>query len=326
MLAWQLELKNSITNYLDLFKLLNLNPKHPKLIDTIQYSQFPLLVTNSFINRIQKMDINDPLLRQILPTTQELQNNNSFCADPLQEANFNKIPGLLHKYSSRVLIIVTKACAINCRYCFRKEFQYSANIASGKNLENIINYIAKDSSIIEVILSGGDPLIAPNNYLQHLISKLESIKHIETVRIHSRVPIILPCRLEPEFINILLKSRLNIVLVTHTNHPQEINQEVAEYFKLLQNTKITLLNQTVLLKNINDNAGVLAELSRKLFSIKILPYYLHILDKVNGTKHFAVKLSTAKKIYGELQSKLPGYLVPKLVTEKPGAKHKIMVV
>jgi len=195
-----------------------------------------------------------------------------------------------------------------------------------KNLENIINYIAKDPSITEIILSGGDPLIAPNKYLQNLLSKLESIKHIETLRIHSRVPIVLPSRLEPELISILLKSTLNIVLVTHSNHPQEINEEVAEYFKLLQNTKIVLLNQTVLLKNINDSAEILAELSKKLLSIKILPYYLHILDKVTGTKHFAIKLKTAKKIYAELQEKLPGYLVPKLVTEQPGAKHKIIIL
>lgn len=327
MRAWQLDLKNSITNYLELFRLLDLNPQHPKASNAIEHNKFPLLVTKSFISRINKADINDPLLQQILPIKQELKiTNNVFCADPLQEAVFNKTPGLLHKYHGRVLIIGTKACAINCRYCFRKEFPYNSNIASGQNLEKIINYITKDSSITEIILSGGDPLIAPNNYLQNLLSKLESIKHIETLRIHSRVPIVLPSRLEPELISILLKSKLNIVLVTHSNHPQEINEEVADYFKLLQNTKIVLLNQTVLLKNINDNAEILAELSKKLFSIKILPYYLHILDKVTGTKHFAIKLKTARKIYAELQGKLPGYLVPKLVTEQPGAKHKIMIL
>lgn len=328
MCAWQLELKKSVTNYLELFKLLDLNPQHPKLINTIQHNKFPLLVTRSFINRMNKSDVNDALLQQILPNQQEINsiNNKLFNADPLQEKQFNNIPGLLHKYYGRVLLISAKSCLINCRYCFRKEFPYKSNIASGQNLEKIINYIANNSSINEVILSGGDPLIASNNYFKNLISKLENIKHLETLRIHSRVPIVLPSRLEPELINIFIQSRFNIVLVTHSNHPQEINTEVANYFKLLHHTKILLLNQSVLLKNINDNADVLSQLSKKLFSIKILPYYLHMLDKVTGTQHFAITKQKAKQIFAELSSKLPGYLLPRLVVEQPNAKHKIIIV
>ena len=319
---WQSELKNSVTDYLELFKLLDLDPK---LINLNKDHKFPLLVTKSFINRINKADCNDPLLQQILPVDQENIFQNNYLTDPLQEKTFNKIPGLLHKYAGRVLILSSASCFINCRYCFRKEFPYSSNVASGKNLEKIMQYIAADSSIHEVILSGGDPLIAPNSYFKKLIYMLEEIPHILTLRIHSRAPIVLPSRLELGLINILLNSKFNIVLVVHTNHPNEINEEVAKYFKILHNTKITLLNQSVLLKNINDNANTLAELSKKLFDLKILPYYLHILDPVIGTKHFAIEMTMAKQIFSELSSKLPGYLVPRLVMEQPGAVNKILV-
>ena len=322
MHKWQLELKNSVTDYLELFKLLHLDPK---LININKDNKFPLLVTKSFINRMNKGDFNDPLLQQILPSSHENVIKNNYSADPLQEKTFNKIPGLLHKYAGRVLILSAKSCFVNCRYCIRKEFSYTSNIASGENLEKIINYIAADSSIHEVILSGGDPLIASNNYFTKLIYKLEKISHVLTLRIHSRVPIVLPSRLETELINIFFNSRFNIVLAIHSNHPNEINDEVVECFKNLHNTKIILLNQSVLLKNINDDANTLAELSKKLFAIKVLPYYLHMLDPVIGTQHFAVELSKAKQIFSELSSKVPGYLLPRLVVEQPGAANKILI-
>lgn len=327
MNQWQLELKNSVTNCLELFKLINLDPLDPKLIsNNIIHNKFPFLVTKSFIKRIRHNDIHDPLLLQVLPSSNETQSAPHYVEDPLQEKDFNKIPGLIHKYAGRVLILGAKACAINCRYCFRQNFPYNSNIASGKNLENIVNYIAADPSISEVILSGGDPLLASNNYFKKLLANLNPIEHIQTIRIHSRIPIVLPSRLEPELINILLNSRFNIVLVTHSNHPNEINQEVADYFKILHNTRIILLNQSVLLKNINDNADILAELSRKLFAIKILPYYLHMLDKVRGTGHFEVDLTTAKQIFAELSTKLPGYLLPRLAIEQAGSKSKTLII
>lgn len=324
MSQWQLELKNSVTNYLELFELINLNAE--LFSNNIITNKFPLLVTKSFIKRIRHNDIHDPLLLQVLPSLNEAMLANNELEDPLQEKTFNKIPGLIHKYFGRVLILGAKACAINCRYCFRQNFPYNSNIASGKNLENIINYISSDSSISEVILSGGDPLIASNGYFKKLFFMLDPISHVTTIRIHSRVPIVLPSRLEPELINILLNSRFNIVLVTHSNHPNEINQEVADYFKILHNTKIILLNQSVLLKNINDNSDVLAELSKKLFEIKVLPYYLHILDKVSGTNHFEVDLAIAKQIFSELSNKLPGYLLPRLVVEQPYEKSKTLIM
>lgn len=324
MSQWQLELKNAVTNYSELFKLLDLESQ--ELSQQIINQKFPLLVTRSFIKRMRHKDINDPLLLQILPSLQETTIANNYLDDPLQEKNFNIMPGLIHKYFGRVLILGSKSCAINCRYCFRKHFPYNSNIASGINLVNIINYIKADNSIQEVILSGGDPLLAPNNYFKKLLDQLNLIKHINTIRIHSRIPIVLPSRLEKEFIDILLSYRFNIVLVIHSNHPNEINQEVADAFKILNNTRIALLNQSVLLKNINDNADVLANLSRKLFAIGVLPYYLHMLDKVNGAVHFEVSLEQAKKIFYNLSTKLPGYLLPRLVAEQSGAKSKTLIL
>ena len=320
---WQLELKQSITNYLELFKLLDLDAE--LFTGDQKTNKLPLLATKSFIRRIRHNDIHDPLLLQILPSKNEAITAINYLEDPLQEKTFNKIPGLIHKYPGRVLILGSKSCAIHCRYCFRQNFHYNSNIAGGKNLDDIINYIAVDRSIYEVILSGGDPLIASNNYFKKLFSLLEPIHHLTTIRIHSRIPIILPSRLEAELLDILLNSRFNIVLVTHSNHPNEINQEVAEHFKILHNTKIVLLNQSVLLKNINDNSDVLATLSKKLFEIKIMPYYLHMLDHVSGTTHFDVDLPRAKQIFSELAGKVPGYLLPRLVTEHPGAISKIFL-
>jgi EF-P beta-lysylation protein EpmB len=324
MSQWQLELKNAVTNYSELFKLIDLEGQ--VLSQQIIDQKFPLLVTRSFIKRMRHNDINDPLLLQILPSLEETTIDNNYLDDPLQEKNFNIMSGLIHKYSGRVLILGSKSCAINCRYCFRKHFPYNSNIASGINLVNIINYIKADNSIEEVILSGGDPLLAPNNYFKKLLDQLNLIKHINTIRIHSRIPIVLPSRLEQEFIDILLSYRFNIVLVTHSNHPNEINQEVADAFKILNNTRITLLNQSVLLKNINDNADVLANLSRKLFTIGVLPYYLHMLDKVNGAVHFEVSLDQAKKIFSHLSTKIPGYLLPRLAVEQSGAKSKTLIL
>ncbi len=324
MSQWQLELKNSVTSYQELFELVGLN--YDLLDHALLNPKFPLLVTKSFIQRMHHNDINDPLLLQVLPAINETTTAINYLEDPLQEKTFNKIPGLIHKYAGRVLILGAKSCAINCRYCFRQHFPYNSNIASGKNLENIINYIKTDRSINEVILSGGDPLLASNNYFKKLFSMLDPVDHIITIRIHSRIPIVLPSRLEPELIDILLNSRFNIVLVTHSNHPNEINEEVADYVKILHNTKILLLNQSVLLKNINNNSNVLAELSKKLFAIKILPYYLHMLDKVSGAMHFAISLSEAKKIFAGLSEILPGYLLPRLVVEEAFAKAKTLII
>jgi EF-P beta-lysylation protein EpmB len=333
MSQWQLDLKNAVSSYSKLFSILNINSDLLDGNNLADYSNHQLLVSRSFIHRMQRGNIRDPLLLQVLPgpaarNTAELAMHNLYTADPLQEKKFNFIPGLIHKYHGRVLLLAVKSCAIHCSYCFRQHFPFNSNIASGKNLQQIINYIQSDSTISEVILSGGDPLLASNNYFKKLLDYLDPIQHVTTLRIHSRVPIVLPSRLEIELIEILNKSRLKIILVTHANHPNEINNEVTEYFNILHSyNNITLLNQSVLLNNINNNADILAELSKKLFfNLKVLPYYLHILDKVTGTNHFEVSINRAKQIFAELATKLPGYLLPKLVQEIAGEKSKTLIV
>lgn len=359
MSQWQLELKQAIKSYEELFKLIKLDASYIQKLGTLTNSHFPLMVTLSYIKRIKPNDPKDPLLLQILPysiaNNLEIISNsynydsgdpslapvlsntsngtasynkiisNQYSHDPLQEKKFNVLPGLIHKYHGRVLLLTTQGCAIHCQYCFRQHFPFSDNLASNNHLSAIVEYIAANPEIEEVILSGGDPLLVSNKSIEKLFNILSAISSVKTIRIHSRIPIVLPTRLEPELLKILVKSRFNIVLVTHANHPNELNQEVYKYIKKLHKTKIILLNQTVMLKNVNDNPVVLAKLSKKLFEFKILPYYMHTLDPVLGTEGFALDLAKTKQIFRELISMLPGYLVPKLVTEIPGATSKTLV-
>jgi len=280
--------------------------------------KFPLLVPKNFLARIQKGNINDPLLKQIIPAAAELHSPTNFSTDPLDEATYNPLPGLLHKYQDRVLILLTNNCVTNCRYCFRREFSYRNNTMNENNWQKILQYLNQHSNIQEVILSGGDPLTINNHWLEKYIADLATIHHLNTFRIHSRVPIMLPSRIEPSLIKLLTATRLKPVLVTHCNHPNEIDNTVTQAFNKFIGNNITLLNQSVLLKDVNDHVDILTELSRKLFTVGILPYYLHMHDKVIGTAHFGVSKNKAKRLIKELAAKLPGYLVPRLVQEKPG--------
>ena len=314
--SWQVAIQNSITDLSELCELLNIN-----LVDDYQQNKFTLRVPREFIAKMQPGNNQDPLLLQILPQAQEQIVAPGFNQDPLQENNSNPIPGLLHKYNNRALLLVAHSCAINCRYCFRREFSYKDNIIAPQALE----YIAEHPEITEVILSGGDPLIAPDKHLAKLITKITAINHVQILRIHTRLPIVIPQRITNELINILVNTRLKVVIVMHCNHPQEICADIKYYCKKLQNNNITLLNQSVLLKNINDNVKALTTLSYKLFDCGVMPYYLHMLDPVAGSCHFEVDAQTAGKLYQELLANLPGYLVPKLVREIPGAKFKVPV-
>jgi EF-P beta-lysylation protein EpmB len=274
-----------------------------------------------FVDRMRKGDPQDPLLLQILPVAEENRNVEGYSQDPLGEHQ-SALPGLLHKYQSRVLVMLATACAINCRYCFRREFPYANNQLSKSGWQDIIDYLEKHPEINEVILSGGDPLAVKDNYLEEFIAKIESVKHIKRLRIHSRLPVVIPQRVTTQLVEILSSSRLQCVFVTHINHPNEIDQQVKIAMQRLHHAGITLLNQTVLLKNINDDSGTLAELSECLFDINILPYYLHLLDKVSGAHHFDTDESRAIEIMNELQAKLAGFLVPKLVREEAGKPNK----
>jgi EF-P beta-lysylation protein EpmB len=321
---WQTALQTAITDPQELFQLLDLDKKLlPAAYEAVKL--FPLKVPRSLVARMQKRNINDPILRQVLPLDAETKEQEGYTKDPLQEKKFNAIPGLLHKYHGRVLLTLAGICGINCRYCFRRHFPYAENNPGTAGWNQALEYIAADPSIIEVILSGGDPLIVNDHLLAEFSQKLAKIPHITRLRIHSRMPIVLPERITSQFIRWCHTSRFKIILVNHCNHPQELNDDVAHAMEALRNVGVTVLNQTVLLKGVNDNAHVLIELSEALFASRILPYYLHMLDKVQGAAHFDVKPQIARDLHWQMTQQLPGFLVPKLVCEYPGAPAKLSV-
>ena len=320
---WQVELARAITKPQLLFEFLDLDQQ--QLSAALQASRdFSLRVPYPYLRKIRRRDPNDPLLLQVLPQGVELQTIAGYIHDPLQEQTANKIPGLLHKYHGRVLLTLTSACSVNCRFCFRRHFPYKENRLDKTNLATILDYLQQERTITEVILSGGDPLIATDTSIDKLITQLRLIPHINCLRIHTRLPLMIPQRITANLITSLSKMP-QCVLVLHCNHGNEIDQATIKAITQLKEAGITVLNQTVLLRNINDNAKILIELNRKLFAAGVLPYYLHLLDKVAGAAHFDIPLAQAKKIYIELQQSLPGYLVPKLVKEVPEQLHKIMI-
>ncbi len=321
---WQTALMNAVTDPKELLTLLELD--HDLLNAANQAAkQFPLKVTQSFIARMEKKNPNDPLLRQVLPIGAECHDIAGYSSDPLQESRFNPIPGLLHKYHGRVLLTYISSCAINCRYCFRREFPYKKNNPGSAGWDNALEYVARDPSIQEVILSGGDPLVANDTVIKHFVDKLASISHVKRLRIHSRLPIVLPERITIEFVKAFTQSRLKPVMVIHCNHAAEINQEVKQAIRMLADAKVLLLNQSVLLKGVNDTPDILVNLSEALFDAGVQPYYLHALDKVRGTAHFDLERQAAIELHSAITRRLPGYLVPKLVCEQPGAASKSLV-
>ena len=319
---WQSLLKEVITSPAELLAELALDPR---LLAAAERSAklFPLRVPRGFVSRMQKGNPDDPLLRQILPLSEEDRVVSGFSQDPLNERSTNPLPGLLHKYSGRVLLTLAGACAVNCRYCFRRHFPYQENSAGGPAWSSILDYIRADTSIHEVILSGGDPLLANDNYLEKCIRDLAAIEHLKILRIHSRLPIVLPQRINTDFVNLLAASRLQSVIVVHCNHENELDDSVAIAIDRLRQKKITVLNQSVLLKGVNDSLEALVNLSQRLFEFGILPYYLHLLDKVQGAAHFEIDESRAKALVTALRETLAGYLVPRLVKEQAGALSKL---
>ena len=321
---WQTTLASAIREPSELLHYLNL--PQSLLNGAIAASQsFALRAPLGYCQRIEKGNPNDPLLRQILPLDAELISDQQFKLDPVGDLAAMEVPGLLHKYHGRVLIITTAACAVHCRYCFRRHFPYQENRAE-QNWQQTIDYIQSHSDIHEVILSGGDPLSLTESRLKNLTDKLLNIPHIKTLRLHTRQPIVLPERINNELLNWLDSLPWKIVIVLHCNHANEIDSSVASALKKLQQHQVTLLNQSVLLAGVNDNTETLINLSQKLFSHHVLPYYLHMLDKVQGAKHFYVKNEKAKQILNEIRQLLPGYLVPKLVKEQAGEKSKTTLI
>ena len=285
---------------------------------------FRLRVPRGFVARMRRGDREDPLLRQVLPLGEELDVVAGYCRDPLQELDAMPVPGVLHKYQGRVLLTSTGACAVHCRYCFRRHYPYQqAN--PQRQLPETLDYLRANPQISEVILSGGDPLTLSDAKLSRLVAALEALPHIERLRIHSRLPVVLPERVDRNLLDWLQATRLQTVLVIHCNHANEIDPTVAAALQQLQSTGVALLNQSVLLRGVNDRAETLAALSEHLFAAGVLPYYLHQLDPVQGAAHFEVKDKTAKILIKQLRNNLPGYLVPRLVKEEPGRPAKTPV-
>jgi EF-P beta-lysylation protein EpmB len=286
---------------------------------------FPLLVPRSFLARMRPADASDPLLRQVLPLGAEEELAPGFTADAVGDLGARKAPGLIHKYHGRALLVAAGACAVHCRYCFRRHYPYGDDPRRLDDWEPAIATIAADESISEVILSGGDPLMLTDARLTALIGRLESIPHLRRLRVHTRLPIVLPDRVTPEFLALLRLARLATAVVVHANHPNELVGDCAEAIRLLSRSGVTVLNQAVLLRGINDDAGVLAELSERLFDLGVLPYYLHQLDRVAGAAHFEVPEETGRELMAELRRRLPGYLVPKYVREVAGEIGKTLI-
>lgn len=320
-LTWQNALQQVITDPEELCRLLALQPADTAAV-LAACERFALRVPRPYLARIERGNPSDPLLLQVLPQAQELLDYAGFSADPLAEADFNPVPGVIHKYQSRVLLVATGHCAINCRYCFRREFPYEANQNSRADWQRALDYLRDQPQVNEVILSGGDPLSASDKLLGWFIEQLEQLPHIIRLRIHSRLPIAIPQRITDGLCSLLSHTRLQTVMVVHANHPQEIDPDVGRALLKLRSAGVTCLNQSVLLKGINDNVDALTHLGERLFTFGCIPYYLHVLDHVRGSQHFLVDDAQALALHQQLKQQLAGFLVPKLVRELPGEPSK----
>lgn len=319
---WQSQLSDLITDPFELLDQLEICSDALLSGAILASKSFKLRVPRAFVGKMRKGDPLDPLLLQVLPHHLELEEHPEFVTDPLGEEAANQLPGVLHKYQSRFLLTLTGACAVHCRYCFRRHFPYQENLPKQDDWPQIKAYIEQNPHINEVILSGGDPLTLSNRKLKLWIERLESLQQVKILRIHSRVPVVIPQRLDNELLEILKSTRLRIIMVIHANHAAELNDQTCAYLEKLSQHGITALNQAVLLKGVNDDAQTLIELSQRLFDARVMPYYLHVLDKVKGAQHFDLSGSKIDEIYHDILAGLPGYLVPKLVREIAGEKNK----
>ncbi|MCQ1856956.1 EF-P beta-lysylation protein EpmB [Haemophilus sputorum] len=320
---WLTDLANAFNNPVALLEFLELDPADFSQ-DILARKLFALRVPKSFAEKMEKGNRYDPLFLQAMASANEFLQAEGFVKDPLEEQH-SPAPNILHKYQNRLLFMIKNSCAINCRYCFRRHFPYD-EIKSGKQIwQQGLDYIAAHKEIEEVIFSGGDPLMAKDAELDWLITQLEQIPHIQTLRIHSRLPVVIPNRITEILCQRFLQSRLHIVMVTHINHANEIDEIFTQKMQMLKKANVVLLNQAVLLKGVNNQAECLKQLSHKLFSIGILPYYLHLLDRVEGASHFFIEDTEALTIYRELQKITSGYLVPKLAREIGGEPNKTLV-
>lgn len=316
---WQLEMATAFDSAEALARALGIDaPLADRAV-----GPFKVRVPASYVRRMRRGDPQDPLLLQVLPSYRELEDSPGYSPDPVGEHAALRAPGLLQKYPGRALLITTQACAVHCRYCFRREFPYSDQTTEAPRWSAALEEIARDESLEEIILSGGDPLSLSDARLTNLTDALTAIPHVRRLRVHTRQPVVLPSRVDSGLLAWLRGVSLPTVLVLHCNHPNEIDAEMHEACAALRGSGVTLLNQAVLLRGVNDSTEVLAELSSRLFEAGVLPYYLHALDRVRGAAHFDVPEATARALAGQLAARLPGYLVPRLVREVHGAPAKV---
>jgi len=310
-LSWQQQLAQAITEPLELLNYLQLSTDDfPQ--NQLACKDFKLKLPWAYAKKMQQGNTQDPLLLQVMSQGQELLEVKGFSHDPVGDINAAAIPGLLHKYHGRVLLITTGACAVHCRYCFRRHFPYGEQHVVQ---QSALDYIAQHCEISEVILSGGDPLLLSDSKLADFLQQLSAIPHIKRLRIHTRLPVVLPARINRSLLTIFRHSTLQICMVIHANHANEIGDIEMQVLSQLSQAKVKLLNQSVLLAGINDQSDILNQLSERLFEAGVLPYYLHQLDLVSGAAHFEVSDKQALVIMSEMRQQLPGYLVPRLVRE-----------
>ena len=321
---WQQLWREAITDPRELLELLDLRHLAGELLATRDAS-FALRVPRGFVARMRRGDAADPLLLQVLPQAAELGEVPGYTTDAVGDLAARSAHGVLRKYRGRALLIATGSCAINCRYCFRRHFPYAEETAAADHWQSAVEYIGADTSIEEVILSGGDPLALATPKLAELATALRAIGHLRRLRIHTRLPVVLPERVDEELLGWLRSLPWPVVFVLHANHPSEIDDAVTAACMELRAAGATLLNQSVLLRGVNDNATTLIELSRRLFAAGVLPYYLHQLDHVAGTAHFAVDDARARELHEAMREGTSGYLVPRLVREIAGGSGKTPV-
>lgn len=320
-LSWSQHLSQALTSLPELVEHLGL-PKSLAQQGVEAHQSFKLLVPRPYLSRIEYGNPQDPLLLQILPSAAEMQKVIGYTKDPLEEADHNPQKAIVHKYKRRLLVITTGTCAVNCRYCFRRHFPYGDNQLAQAEWQSVIDYVKHHPEINEVILSGGDPLMMKDSLLADKVRKLEDLPQIKRLRIHSRLPVVIPARVCDEMLAWIKASRLDIVMVWHINHANEIDEELVQAAHRLKRAGVTLLNQGVLLKGINDSVDAQVNLSEAVFSAGILPYYMFTLDPVEGAAHFDIHIEDAQRLMGKVAAELPGYLVPRLAKEIPGKPAK----
>ena len=318
--TWRRLLAEAVRDPVELCELLRLPAACRQRVALRQ--RFPLLVPRGFVARMKMGDPDDPLLRQVLPLTDEDAVVPGFGADPVGEIGVGPAAGMLHKYVGRALLVLTGACAVHCRYCFRREYPYSETPKSLRDWEPAFAALEADPTIHEVLLSGGDPLTRTDDWLAELAERLAAIPHLRRLRIHTRLPIVLPERVDDALLGWLTGSRLTPYVVVHCNHPNELDRPTAAALGRLVDAGVPTLNQAVLLRGVNDDADTLAELCERLADLRVLPYYLSQLDRVAGAAHFEVSEERGRELLAELHARLPGYATPRYVREIPGAPGK----